>query len=1100
MNDPRGNVEPSQPAPAAYDDLLGEMLERIDEVTAAGGTPRLAADTDLPDALSDELVGLGQCLAILNTAARRGGVTPLTLLSADVAAPGAEFIPDIAAGNSADQGLEGERIGRFEIVRELGRGGYGVVFLARDPALSRDVALKLPRPEALVSDDLRRRFLREAAAAGRLAHPHLLPVFEAGEDGALCYLVTPYCRGPSLANWLAGQSQAINPREAAQLVAGLADALDYAHGRGVLHRDIKPANVLLDLSSTEGMLSDVELAARPLSSFVPKLGDFGLAKLLEATDEETRTGTVLGTPGYMAPEQTSVGTTPIGEAADIYSLGAILYEMLTGSAPFGDASAASTLARVATEEPRPPRAIRPQLPRDLEAICLKCLEKSPTDRYATAGKLADDLRRFLAGQSTIARPNGRARQAWRWMRRRPAISGLVLVAAALTVVMVVGRKEYSEQLAFEQSSALARQYARDMRFAFQARQQGSAAQADAILARYEAGSPSADLRGFEWYWLRGALDSQSHVVPTRHGEAYKVLFSPDGRWVVTGGEDGMIRAWDPSSGKLGFELPGHTSCVNNLAFAPDGRTLASGSCDKTARLWDFAARRELRTIGGQTGIVGALAFAHSGKWLAIGTRNAATQVWNVADGTLLATLPSIGYDGIAVCRDDAFLAQTSGTIFRSDDWGVERQLPFETRTLGFVGREQSLMVTTSSRELLQCETSSDQPPVRLAHLPVDTCDMAPLVAHEGLVVSGFGGLIRVFGVNRPLARWFTIDAERVESVAVAPGDRRLAAVTFDGNLHLWDLAPKPLLRANVSAASQAAVLSADAGPVITFDSDGAIVCWDPVSAEPQVVRAGFGNIRLLSQSGRLLLATSSIADGSQTQLLSVPDLEQVPHVNAWPTISAASISADDQVVAIADTNGNLTVTEVATGRVRFTQQVAAEDLGVVGLSLNNDGSCLVRRAHKGSELHAFDTQTGQRIKLPADLSFLGSVAAWPSLGYSPDGRRHAVTLTNDFGVAIQETISGKVLVHLRQTSGLTYNLAWTPDATRLAVATAQNSIALFDTRTGEELGELDGGLAPLISNLYFSADGQNLRAVTGGEMEQPGSLCDWQASPKDDPH
>jgi WD40 repeat protein len=376
--------------------------------------------------------------------------------------------------------------------------------------------------------------------------------------------------------------------------------------------------------------------------------------------------------------------------------------------------------------------------------------------------------------------------------------------------------------------------------------------------------------------------------------------------------------------------------------------------------------------------------------------------------------------------------------------------------------------------------------------------MAPLTSHEGMVVSGFGGLIRVFGVDQPLGRWYTIAADRVESVAVSPGDRHLAAVTFDGALHLWDLANKPLQRADLADGSKAAALAADAKQLVTADPDGTIVCWNPNTGEPQVVRAGFSELRVLSQSGNLALAATVTPDGSRIRLLSVPTLEAVPGVNDWPVMAAAAISADDKFVAFADIEGNLTVTDITTGKVRYAERVAAEDLGSLCLTLNHDGSCLVWRERGRNELRAANTKTGERMPLPTDLSFLGSVAAWPPLGYSPDGRRIAVALENDSGVAIQDALTGEHLVHLRHTGGLTLNLAWTPDGTRVAVTTAQNTIALFDTATGEELGELDGGLAPFISSVVFSTDGQKLRAVSAGGMGQPASLWVWRGAATND--
>ncbi len=263
-------------------------------------------------------------------------------------------------------------IGRFEIERELGRGGCGVVFLALDPDVGRRVALKVPRPEVLISRGSRQRFLREAKAAGALSHPNLVGVYEVGEDGPLCYIASEFCDGPTLECWLENSAEGALPSGAARLIELLARAVEHAHQRGVLHRDIKPSNILLSLGS--------EGTGSCLSDFNPRLTDFGLAKLVELSDDETRSGSLLGTPAYMAPEQAEGRIKDIGPTTDVYALGVMLYELLAGRPPFRGASDVQTLQLVSRcEVPRLPRR-RPAIGRDLRAIVLKCLEREPATR------------------------------------------------------------------------------------------------------------------------------------------------------------------------------------------------------------------------------------------------------------------------------------------------------------------------------------------------------------------------------------------------------------------------------------------------------------------------------------------------------------------------------------------------------------------------------------------------------------------------------------------------------------------------------------------------------------------------------------------------
>jgi predicted Ser/Thr protein kinase len=276
----------------------------------------------------------------------------------------------------------------YEVLRELGRGGMGVVFEARQVRLKRPCVLKMILAGDLAGPVTRARFLKEAEVVARFQHPNIVQVHAVGEHDGRPFFEQEYAEGGSLADRLDGTPQP--PEEAARLVEMLAGAMDYAHRRGVVHRDLKPANVLLAADGT------------------PKIGDFGLAKLQEGDDGATltHTGAVLGTPSYMAPEQAAGDGAAVGPAADIYALGVILYELLIGRAPFRGTTPLETIEQVRTLDPAPPRSLRPKLPRDLEAICLKCLEKDPSRRYADAASLADDLRRFLRGDPILARPCG----------------------------------------------------------------------------------------------------------------------------------------------------------------------------------------------------------------------------------------------------------------------------------------------------------------------------------------------------------------------------------------------------------------------------------------------------------------------------------------------------------------------------------------------------------------------------------------------------------------------------------------------------------------------------------------------------------------------
>lgn len=323
-----------------------------------------------------------------------------------------------------------ETIGQYEILEEIGHGGFGVVWKAYDPKLHRHVALKIPRLGALTSQEHRNLFLREAMAVAALDHSNIVVVHEAGEDGQLCFLATALCDGPSLSEWLA-QEGVIESRDAALLIQKLALAIDHAHQRGVLHRDLKPGNILLQPANPSA-----KAQPRSISAFDPKVVDFGLARIrIEGIDASTQENAMIGTPQYMAPEQFEGGD--VVSASDVYALGAILYEVLTGRPPFDCTSTVELIRQVSTQAPSKPRSFDATISRDLETICMKCLGKTPDARYRSAAELADDLSRFLARQPILARPVGAVERTWIWCCRRPLIAGLSAMVATLTLVSAV---------------------------------------------------------------------------------------------------------------------------------------------------------------------------------------------------------------------------------------------------------------------------------------------------------------------------------------------------------------------------------------------------------------------------------------------------------------------------------------------------------------------------------------------------------------------------------------------------------------------------------------------------------------------------------------
>jgi tetratricopeptide (TPR) repeat protein len=338
--------------------------------------------------------------------------------------------------------VEGFSARGYEVLGELGRGGMGVVYKARQLRLNRLVAIKTISSGLGASAEELARFRAEAELAARIQHPNIVQVYEVGEQDGQPFCILEYVNGSSLSRKLAGTP--LEPRAAGRLLETLARAVQAVHDQGILHRDLKPANVLLHLAHPED-------ADRPLAELlrspgcVPKVSDFGLARRIESS-ELTPTGAILGTPGYMAPEQASARSDLIGPSADVYGLGAILYELLTGRPPFRGVNVLETLAQVRSQDPVPPRSLQPAVPRDLETICLECLQKKPGKRYGSAGALADDLERFRLHQPIQARPTRWWERAGKWMQRRPALATLAGALLLGIVIALAGGLTYTLHL------------------------------------------------------------------------------------------------------------------------------------------------------------------------------------------------------------------------------------------------------------------------------------------------------------------------------------------------------------------------------------------------------------------------------------------------------------------------------------------------------------------------------------------------------------------------------------------------------------------------------------------------------------------------------
>jgi WD40 repeat protein/tRNA A-37 threonylcarbamoyl transferase component Bud32 len=556
------------------------------------------------------------------------------------------------ANGSADGGQAGSlvpAIPGYEIEGVLGRGGMGVVCRARNTRLNRTVALKmiLGRPGSVEL----MRFRAEAEAMAAVRHPHVAQVYEVGEADGRPFLTMELLAGGTLAdNFTAKRDR--SPAAHADIVRKVVTGVAAAHAQGIVHRDLKPGNVLLDESGE------------------PKVTDFGLAKRDAGTDL-TATGAVMGTPAYMAPEQADGNTKFVGPSADVWSLGVILYEALTGSRPFTATDTRAVLAQVLTADPVPPRNLVPSIPRDLELICLKCLAKAPHERYPTAAELADDLERYSRGEPISVRPLGRADRAVRWIRRHPAEAGL-LAAVAVAVLALAGvgialvyqdkleiangeltiardqlqnansglvltNKELAEaKTKLEGTQAkLAQALQREQKsrsfnrvtLAFTEWQKN-----DPARARQYLGECPAEFRGWEWNYVNRLLSPLQAGIKTGHtGLVGPLAVSPDGKTLATGMPGKEVKLFDLATGEEKRVLRGHTAGIYGIVFSRDGKLLATASGDKSVKVWDLATGKNMCTLSGHKNSVHSVTFNGDGTRIATGDDNK-VRVWDPVSG------------------------------------------------------------------------------------------------------------------------------------------------------------------------------------------------------------------------------------------------------------------------------------------------------------------------------------------------------------------------------------------------------------------------------------------------------------------------------------
>jgi WD40 repeat protein len=885
----------------------------------------------------------------------------------------------VPSGPPRDPGLPD--IPGYELLGQLGKGGMGVVYKARHIALNRVVALKMILAGAHAGSEDRKRFFAEAESVARLHHPNIVQVYDVGEHGGVPFFSLEFCDEGSLDRKIAGTPQPA--REAAELCETLARAMSAAHEAGIIHRDLKPANVLLASRGRESPAGEVAGDSRPR---LAKITDFGLAKQLESDAGVTRSGDVMGTPSYMAPEQARGESKSIGPAADIYALGAILYELLTGRVPFKGASAPDTLLLVTTVEPVPPRQLVPGVPRDLETICLKCLQKEPLRRYLSAAALADDLHRFLDGRPIEARPIGSLERLGRWTKRNPALAAVTLLFL-LTLTAGVGgivwkwREAVGNYEEKEKQRQLADQNADNANTQRELAEQRELEAKRFVYASFMNQLPEA--------WRAGDLAGVQ-----RYLEAF--LPKPDDREDVRGFE--WHHYWKRSQGSR-LTLFGHGGEVTRLAFFPDNATLVSASRDQTIAFWDTTTGTMKKSVF--HGLLTDLTVSPDGKLLAY-CYSGLANIKNVDRWQTMGTYGK-GEPYFAAFSGNGKVLAVAGKIL-SLVQVIDASTPLAERSATSLEGQtaRAMAISPDGKTLVTGDYSGqlilwDLDPTNLAAGPKKR---ATVKAHSGkvqsvvltgdsslLVSAGEDAVIRLYGVDRTAGNLTAISTLRyrkgaINALALTRDDRTLISAGADGIIRLWDI-PGKRNRGELRGHSRAVValaVSPDGKQLASAGVDSCIKLWALTHLPNQTARGTSVNVLAFSPTEPLL---ASAGDDGLVKLWDTRTREVKATLAGHPgPVKGAAFTPDGKTLITGGGDEWLRLWDVTTGQER--DRLKAVDT-VTALAVSPDGSLLAAGSARGwFTLHSL--QTGKR-KIMNHLhdERISSVV------FAPDGKSVALT-------------------------------------------------------------------------------------------------------------